>query len=151
MAKNPSRVVNAIIPDRPTVAGIVFHPLTLGKVLVLEKLKHKLFEAGDKKNIQLSSEDMAQLAFVLAEDSKRTAVLLGSGRNVFDAAMYEFLERIPVTEVDAVRRAVFSLMGAGFATAPLADDASSLPPPPPAEKKMGNQPGQPAPGMTTPT
>ena len=108
MAKNPKLVVDAFVPDALKIGNIVLRPITMGTILVLEKLDCPLTDdnaiAAAKKNkgkfaANLSNDDVARLVFVLTHSAQDSLALLQVSRDVFDRAVYDYLDRIEVRDM----------------------------------------------------
>jgi hypothetical protein len=108
MPKNPKLVVEAFLPDLLAIGEIKLRPITMGTTLVLEKIDCPLVDeeniAAAKKNkgkftTPLSNDDIARLVYVLTHPAKSSRILLESGRQSFDAEVYDYVDRIPIANM----------------------------------------------------
>ena len=111
MSKNPSVVVDAFLPDTLSVGDIVLRPITAGTILILEKIKSPIVDdkviAAARKNkgkfgAQLSNEDVARIIFILTHPGKESLALWNRGQDVFEQAVYAYMDRIPVADIPAL-------------------------------------------------
>jgi len=108
MSKNPKLVVDAFIPDLLAIGEITLRPITAGTTLVLSKINCPLVDeeaiAEAKRNkgkfaAKLSNDDVARLVFVLTHPAKESRILLYGGIEKFDAAVYEYLDRVSISDM----------------------------------------------------
>jgi len=117
MARNPTRVVEALTAAGVTVAGIALREFTVGTYLVLQKIESPLVmrEPGE---IQLSDLQVVDLLFVLSRSPVASNALLAQGRAAFDAAVIEFAGGIRMADLPSFESAIRDLMQRASSTAP---------------------------------
>ena len=125
MSKNPKIVVDAFLPDLLAIGETTLRPITMGTLLILEKIDSPLVNdaaiAAAKRNkgkftVKLSNDDVARVVFVLTHSGKESLVLLSGGRQAFDSAVYEFLDRIPVSDMPKLGGLITEHFSRAFST-----------------------------------
>jgi len=125
MAQNPKLVVEAFTRGARKVGAITLRPITMGTILVLEKIKCPLVDdsviAAAKKNKgkfaqNLQNDDVARLIFVLAHTGRESLALLQDGDAAFAAAVLDFMDKIPVSDMPLLGSAITEHFSAAFST-----------------------------------
>ena len=122
MSKNPKVVIDAMLPAIRSVGEIVLRPITLGVLLMLEKIGSPL--VADKNltpgrkpaKPNLSNPDIVRVVFILTHPVAESLVLFNRGADVFDAAVYNYAESIKVSDLPALGSAINEHFVAAFST-----------------------------------
>ena len=125
MSKNPRKVVDAFLPGQTSIGDIVFRPITAATILLLEKIDCPLVDdeviAAARKNkgkfdLKFSNDDIARLVFILTHSAKESLALINGGMAAFDVEVYNFLDRIPASDIPALGNVINTHFETAFST-----------------------------------
>jgi len=89
MLRTPSIVVAALQPLPLPVGGLVLQPLTVGHVLLLDRLGIDVLAAGGTTATSSVSEPLFIALFILSRPQAETCAVLAQGESTFNAAVVE--------------------------------------------------------------
>jgi hypothetical protein len=155
MSKNPRIVVDAFLPDTLAVGDIILRPISAGTALILEKIKSPIVDdkviAAARKNkgkfgAELSNEDVARIIFILTHPGKESLALWNRGPDVFEEAVYDYLDRIPVADVPALGLMINKHFEQAFSTI-IGPEVGQRPPDAPSDLKKNDAAVKPGPDL----
>lgn len=116
MSGHPKRVVEAMLANGKTVAGIKLREFTAGTSLLLQKLGHPLaIDPSERK--PLTDMDVMVMVYALTHTAAECDTLLEQGRTVFDHAVIEFSDTVAMSELPAMGKAINELLERAVSTA----------------------------------
>lgn len=101
-ARTPKEVLDAFSALPLTAGEIILQPLSLGALMVLERIEHPLADEGLAAAAEMDAHATASIVFILTREPVESLDLLAQGRAVFDRASLAFASRIAFEDLTAI-------------------------------------------------
>lgn len=112
MANIPKRVLNAFVPVGRDGGGIALREMSAGIIMLLKQIDSPLMQTVKKgqKPKAIGDMDLMRAIFVFARPGRQVFELLALGPKHLDAAVMEFADSIPVTDLPALGARINDLL-----------------------------------------
>lgn len=123
--QTPSIVRTAMLATPQTICGILIHPLSLDTLWILEAVGHPLFTPRESGDIEMTTQQLAQLIFAFAAPTSALEIASQAADpsvqlTPFDLAAYAFIRsHVPnIRDLSMIGGAIAKMITEGLATAP---------------------------------
>lgn len=108
--KNPEQVIQALFPDGMKIGGEKALPLTLAHYVLLEKINSPFIKGGEIDFSDIPNTDLMNLCYIVTHSAAKTRDLISEGQEAFDAAVFDFCEKIALSELKDVGVVIAGLL-----------------------------------------
>lgn len=113
MSQNPAIAREALAPSPRVVGALTLQPVTLGTVLVLEKIGSPLLTA--KPGDAVSALELFRTVYVLTHPVDEVLALHARGAAAFDTTVIQWASQVTIADLEPLTRAVIEHLAAAFA------------------------------------
>lgn len=131
--RTPPEVIDAFAPSLLSVRDVVFQPLTLGSLMVLERIGSPLADENFGPDTEVTTQDLMAVVLVLTRPPADSLAILGRGQDEWDRACLALASRFEPADIAALGLKLRETFTRAFATVISSEkkrmtDSPSIPP-----------------------
>ncbi len=114
--RTPPEVIDAFAPTLLSVGEVVFQPLTLGSLMVLEKIGSPLADENFGPGSEVTTNDLMGVVLVLTRPPADSLAIIGRGQDEWDRACLALASRFTPADIAALGLKLRETFTRAFAT-----------------------------------